>query len=131
MTSPFIIFLENATSNSERQYTIPDGGRIEIQCLTNNTNATITWKIFGEPLSGDLSNFNISENSTLIVTNPRNSSLQGLVNVTCIIASSNNTNFSRIIEVVFFKGNNFAPRLIKMMSGNLTTMLVSGLIIQG
>ena len=53
-----------------------------------------------------LSNFNISKNSSLIVTNPRNSSLQGLLNVTCIASSNNAMNDNRIIyRIAFFKGN--------------------------
>ncbi len=53
-----------------------------------------------------LSNFNISKNSSLIVTNPRNSSLQGLLNVTCIASSNNTMNDNRIIyRIAFFKGN--------------------------
>ena len=108
----FNIFSANGTN--VWQYTIPDGGQEEIQCMPNNANASIIrWEVFGkilgQPMNSSnaegLSNFNISRNSSLIVTNPRKGSLRGLVNVTCI-ARRNNTNDSRIIyRIAFLKGN--------------------------
>jgi hypothetical protein len=49
-------------------------------------------------------NFDISGNSSLIVKNPRNSSLQGIVNVTCITSSNNTNDGRKIYQVAFLKG---------------------------
>ena len=82
-----------------------DGGTRVIKCQPDNPNATnITWEIRSRN-SSDLSHFVISENASLVVTNPKNSYLQGLVNVTCI-ANGYNISTSRIpYQVVFLKGN--------------------------
>ena len=100
-----VIFLENETTTGIRQFNVSDGGERVIRCQPDNPNATnITWEIHHKN-SSDMSHFVISENSTLVVSNPKNSSLQGLVNVTCI-ANGNNTNTSRIpYQVAFLKGN--------------------------
>ena len=103
------VFLANVTGSWP--YTVPDGGREEIQCVSNNTNGTaltIQWVVFGKVLEESINscdpNFKISRNSSLIVTNPRDSSLQGLVNITCI-TSSNRTNDTRTTYIVaFLKG---------------------------
>ena len=92
-----------------------DGRKRVIQCQPENPNATnITWEVHLKNFS-DISHFITSENSTLVVSNPKNSYLQGLVNVTCI-ANSNNTNTSRIpYQVVLLKGNLINDRSVDLL----------------
>ena len=96
-----IIFLENI-----QQFNVSDGGKRVIQCQPHNLNATnTTWQIHFRN-SSVMSHFIISENSILVVSNPKNSHLQGLVNYVTCIANGNGTNTGRIIyQVVFLKGN--------------------------
>ena len=98
-------FLGKGTTTGIPQFDVSDGGIRVIQCQPENPNATnITWEIHLKNFS-DMSHFVISENTTLVVSNPINSYLQGLANVTCI-ANGNSTNTSRIpYQVVFLKGN--------------------------
>ena len=111
------LFVLSSTLNvtDSWQHIISDGGQEEIQCLPNkvNTTTTIRWKVFekilgvGQSMNSSNAHFNISRHSSLIVTNPRYGSLQGLVNVTCIISGKNTSENRITYQVAFLK----APKI--------------------
>ncbi|XP_028404351.1 uncharacterized protein LOC114526994 [Dendronephthya gigantea] len=101
-----------ANTDGKRLYVIRDGGDVEIKCSPSSSNfSNITWDVPDE-----FPNFNVTRNSSLIVTNPRTSSLQGLFNVSCLASGRNNgsnqtngtTTTERILyQIVLYK----APKI--------------------
>ena len=105
-----IFFLENI-----QQFNVSDGGKRVMHCQPDNLNATnTTWKIHFRN-SSVMSHFIISENSTLVVSNPKSSYLQGLVNYVTCIENGNGANTGKIMyQVVFLKGNGSTVDLLDL-----------------